>query len=152
MIKKIILWLIDIIPIFIIHIVNFFRYKIIYPYSIVSAKAMLFKTKLWYQTRVGGEVWCFNCEIWDFSYLNSWLWWKFWNQITSNLTNVEIWKFCSIWPNLQIPWWNHKVDNITTFPIHSIINRKDDDKDLSLIHIWRCRRSTLCRSRWSPYH
>ena len=24
--------------------------------------------------------------------------------------------------------------------------------NLSLIHIWRCRRSTLCRSRWSPYH
>ena len=23
---------------------------------------------------------------------------------------------------------------------------------LSLIHIRRCRRSTLCRSRWSPYH
>ena len=26
------------------------------------------------------------------------------------------------------------------------------DVELSLIHIWRCRRSTLCRSRWSPYH
>ena len=25
-------------------------------------------------------------------------------------------------------------------------------QDLSLIHIWRCRRTTLCRSRWSPYH
>ena len=25
-------------------------------------------------------------------------------------------------------------------------------ENLSLIHIWRCRRSTLCRSRWSPYH
>ena len=24
--------------------------------------------------------------------------------------------------------------------------------ELSLIHIWRCRRSTLCRSRWSTYH
>ena len=24
--------------------------------------------------------------------------------------------------------------------------------NLSLIHIWRCRRSTLCRSRWAPYH
>eukprot|EP00826_Nyctotherus_ovalis_P062197 TRINITY_DN8957_c0_g1_i3.p1 TRINITY_DN8957_c0_g1~~TRINITY_DN8957_c0_g1_i3.p1 ORF type:complete len:103 (+),score=5.65 TRINITY_DN8957_c0_g1_i3:574-882(+) len=24
--------------------------------------------------------------------------------------------------------------------------------ELSLIHICRCRRSTLCRSRWSPYH
>ena len=23
---------------------------------------------------------------------------------------------------------------------------------LSLIHIWRCRRQFLCRSRWSPYH
>ena len=24
--------------------------------------------------------------------------------------------------------------------------------DLSLIHIWRCRRVWGCRSRWSPYH
>ena len=23
---------------------------------------------------------------------------------------------------------------------------------LSLIHIWRCRRTLGCRSRWSPYH
>ena len=28
----------------------------------------------------------------------------------------------------------------------------DDGHKLSLIHICRCRRSTLCRSRWSPYH
>ena len=33
--------------------------------------------------------------------------------------------------------------------IYSII---DVISNLSLIHIWRCRRSTLCRSRWSPYH
>ena len=26
------------------------------------------------------------------------------------------------------------------------------DCKLSLIHIWRCRRYSLCRSRWSPYH
>ena len=25
-------------------------------------------------------------------------------------------------------------------------------KNLSLIHIRRCRRSYACRSRWSPYH
>ena len=24
--------------------------------------------------------------------------------------------------------------------------------NLSLIHIWRCRRDPQCRSRWSPYH
>ena len=28
----------------------------------------------------------------------------------------------------------------------------EDVITLSLIHICRCRRSTLCRSRWSPYH
>ena len=27
-----------------------------------------------------------------------------------------------------------------------------DSLCLSLIHIWRCRRSYACRSRWSPYH
>ena len=25
-------------------------------------------------------------------------------------------------------------------------------QNLSLIHIWRCRRRFACRSRWSPYH
>eukprot|EP00826_Nyctotherus_ovalis_P058177 TRINITY_DN7980_c0_g1_i6.p1 TRINITY_DN7980_c0_g1~~TRINITY_DN7980_c0_g1_i6.p1 ORF type:complete len:214 (+),score=33.67 TRINITY_DN7980_c0_g1_i6:198-839(+) len=28
----------------------------------------------------------------------------------------------------------------------------DNDSDLSLIHICRCRRYAVCRSRWSPYH
>ena len=39
-------------------------------------------------------------------------------------------------------WWCRKVIHI---PNCSVLY-------LSLIHIWRCRRSTLCRSRWSPYH
>ena len=34
--------------------------------------------------------------------------------------------------------------SITSSAIPSLI--------LSLIHIWRCRRYSLCRSRWSPYH
>ena len=29
---------------------------------------------------------------------------------------------------------------------------QDKCTSLSLIHIWRCRRSYACRSRWSPYH
>eukprot|EP00826_Nyctotherus_ovalis_P011461 TRINITY_DN12986_c0_g1_i1.p1 TRINITY_DN12986_c0_g1~~TRINITY_DN12986_c0_g1_i1.p1 ORF type:complete len:128 (-),score=17.93 TRINITY_DN12986_c0_g1_i1:9-392(-) len=28
----------------------------------------------------------------------------------------------------------------------------NNDKELSLIHICRCRRYAVCRSRWSPYH
>ena len=38
---------------------------------------------------------------------------------------------------LGIKWYHHVRNN---------------EVRLSLIHIWRCRRSTLCRSRWSPYH
>ena len=35
----------------------------------------------------------------------------------------------------------------------SLLKRKTKSgKNLSLIHIWRCRRYSLCRSRWSPYH
>eukprot|EP00826_Nyctotherus_ovalis_P000976 TRINITY_DN10097_c0_g1_i8.p2 TRINITY_DN10097_c0_g1~~TRINITY_DN10097_c0_g1_i8.p2 ORF type:complete len:120 (-),score=27.50 TRINITY_DN10097_c0_g1_i8:13-372(-) len=33
---------------------------------------------------------------------------------------------------------------ISSFPAHSLC--------LSLIHICRCRRYAVCRSRWSPYH
>ena len=38
----------------------------------------------------------------------------------------------------------HKPANLPT-PFCSVLV-------LSLIHIWRCRRDVLCRSRWSPYH
>ena len=38
-------------------------------------------------------------------------------------------------------WQNPPLDTLAEAPLA-----------LSLIHIWRCRRSTLCRSRWSPYH
>ena len=38
--------------------------------------------------------------------------------------------------------WSQKTDNA-----HAPIGLH-----LSLIHIWRCRRSYACRSRWSPYH
>ena len=30
--------------------------------------------------------------------------------------------------------------------------KEKDFFELSLIHIWRCRRIERCRSRWSPYH
>ena len=39
-----------------------------------------------------------------------------------------------------------------SYTLHLAICKAFTDLYLSLIHIWRCRRSTLCRSRWSPYH
>ena len=41
----------------------------------------------------------------------------------------------------------HKRHHSTSTHVHTHTRTH-----LSLIHIWRCRRSTLCRSRWSPYH
>ena len=39
-------------------------------------------------------------------------------------------------------WWLYRSCNSKNY----------DHFILSLIHIWRCRRYSLCRSRWSPYH
>ena len=46
-----------------------------------------------------------------------------------------------------------------TWSINSLSSSGQEEEDywnwsheLSLIHIWRCRRYSLCRSRWSPYH
>ena len=44
-------------------------------------------------------------------------------------------KFCSRWGSTM----QTLLEEFTALP-------------LSLIHIWRCRRSYACRSRWSPYH
>ena len=43
--------------------------------------------------------------------------------------------------------WHHSGQ-----PRFATNHASDTPWSLSLIHIWRCRRSTLCRSRWSPYH
>ena len=40
-------------------------------------------------------------------------------------------------------FWPPETDTMNTFRWNLA---------LSLIHIWRCRRSYACRSRWSPYH
>ena len=50
----------------------------------------------------------------------------------------------------DIPSW-YSTDDVTKYsPLFRSF--KLFDFGLSLIHIWRCRRYSLCRSRWSPYH
>ena len=65
-----------------------------------------------------------------------------------------------------LPWMNRifiDILNILKLWLISFQNKKPLRKFLkmtyfykvillSLIHIWRCRRYSLCRSRWSPYH
>ena len=53
---------------------------------------------------------------------------------STNAINVHMWFLSS--------HANYCVIHSVTCTVH----------ELSLIHIWRCRRSHKCRSRWSPYH
>ena len=58
--------------------------------------------------------------------------------------------FGSIWKQEQ---WAGSIWGVARHVVMEIIRmRQNSSFGLSLIHIWRCRRSTLCRSRWSPYH
>ena len=66
-------------------------------------------------------------------------------------TNIRI-TACNIEQKSQIKYLGVFIDEHLKWDAHlQHINNKIT-KNLSLIHIWRCRRSTLCRSRWSPYH
>ena len=74
------------------------------------------------------------------------------NLMVTNSTQLIVGTYVSV-----KKWW---LESQYTSKIVFICTNYVDFKDihciavvrLSLIHIWRCRRSTLCRSRWSPYH
>ena len=46
----------------------------------------------------------------------------------------------------------HQPSTHSLFPSLSPLSLSHSLSLLSLIHIWRCRRYAVCRSRWSPYH
>ena len=51
------------------------------------------------------------------------------------------------------PFLAHRSDPWSLYDLSTFSNNLHISiTDLSLIHIWRCRRRLRCRSRWSPYH
>ena len=60
------------------------------------------------------------------------------SKISCNMMNSEVAIVTG-----KLYWFNITINKVY---ITYIVN------DLSLIHIWRCRRIERCRSRWSPYH
>ena len=75
--------------------------------------------------------------------------------------------FCKVWLKLAQWLWRRRFLNFVNLfslirnylPLEKGValhlNKIESPllKDaLSLIHIWRCRRYAVCRSRWSPYH
>ena len=76
---------------------------------------------------------------------------------SSSWSAVRFWFFFSSWGGGTAPQTPPLLLNILAFFIETHPKQSQHDVSLqmyylSLIHIWRCRRSTLCRSRWSPYH
>ena len=49
-------------------------------------------------------------------------------------------------------FWLQKRSKLEKFRTFHALILDQSVSQLSLIHIWRCRRSYACRSRWSPYH
>ena len=76
---------------------------------------------------------------------------------------ISDWKLlhdvCEMFGMVGLNTWNCHIDRVT-FPENRIgpiqyffpLGSVESELYLSLIHIWRCRRSYACRSRWSPYH
>ena len=56
---------------------------------------------------------------------------------------------CQDWVKLAQWFWRRRFLNLSMYFHYFVII---SPLKLSLIHIWRCRRYAVCRSRWSPYH
>ena len=77
----------------------------------------------------------------------------------------RVWSAIS-WSKAAVQWVTRWLDNISGATVGPpwikvagggewlLTSGRSVDRrpGLSLIHIWRCRRSYACRSRWSPYH
>ena len=75
------------------------------------------------------------------------------SQLSSNFTKRK--QATHYWPVTDTV--RHRcLSLLYEWPRDQILSSKKRDVvvtgELSLIHIWRCRRSYACRSRWSPYH
>ena len=49
-------------------------------------------------------------------------------------------------------WYHRTAHRVRWFWSQHVSHHSGEIMNLSLIHIWRCRRRLRCRSRWSPYH
>ena len=72
-----------------------------------------------------------------------------------------LWEACMSSKNLTYSTYKYTMKKTHLYLHRSIPWKKNPTfiysnfcipKCLSLIHIWRCRRYAVCRSRWSPYH
>ena len=117
---------------------------VFYDFSIPLVYAMAFLAMAFDKVSLDICAFCWSLN-WDVNHK-----WPFWWVYLHNVIQVisEVCK--TIWiHNINMVWsrsWGSAFwDFRTSLPAFFSFS-------LSLIHIWRCRRYSLCRSRWSPYH
>ena len=101
-----------------------------------------------------GSSFFYHRTLWSFEFWWSWGFSAFFSITTQcsiylNKTQKQFWKKLNKTQSLSSCW------DCLIFHSKKIFNTKKWNKKgltLSLIHIWRCRRYSLCRSRWSPEH
>ena len=111
-----------------------FLLKFMEPYGLVVRK-----WTRWIRPKIGSTV-----LFWDNTHIMIWkqktIWHKHYRLSTSS---SHLW--CSLIVTTSWEVKSHLITSSALGWIHLV-------HLLSLIHIWRCRRYSLCRSRWSPYH
>ena len=69
---------------------------------------------------------------------------NYWYKFSCNLNLYELLKILFALTECSAGYYGHNCEEPCSLTCK--------DQGLSLIHIWRCRRYAVCRSRWSPYH
>ena len=95
--------------------------------------------------------------LWNLKYQHMWLWelfyliHLFW--VLVFLCQCLFW-MVMVWWYLQLQYYSQPIlwTKFHRLWYQNQIFAQHHNLHLSLIHIWRCRRYSLCRSRWSPYH
>ena len=87
----------------------------------------------------------------DFEILNLILLWSYWRLRSSELGLCFL-RICKRFPDFICLFYGIVLLGFDCWKDWSFIALVDSISVLSLIHIWRCRRYAVCRSRWSPYH
>ena len=125
---------------------------------------------IWYQSAFSSRdsewlshVLMCTVYVWYFCIWCVYLTYFYWCVLYFNACTHFIYCFCSIVNCMESSFWNLDMSlwgmllwgqclNDNYIMNHMQQKNRETMMNLSLIHIWRCRRRLRCRSRWSPHH
>lgn len=116
--------IISLIPLYVVYVINFFRYKKYYPHAQISPKAILFDTQIGRRTIIQGGVKIKHSQIGDHTYITG----TEGGGICTHIADTTIGKYCSIAHNLEIIPSSHILSSISTYPFYALQQESVLDK------------------------